>query len=50
MTADTAVCVCGHPYRDHVHLRAGDDCWRCGPLDCPAFRRKRWWRRTGVAR
>jgi hypothetical protein len=49
VTSAEALCVCGHPFRAHEHLRHGTDCTLCGPERCPRFRRRRWWRRTGRA-
>ena len=45
MIQDDALCICGHPYRAHRHLRRGTDCALCGAAVCPRFRRPRWWRR-----
>jgi hypothetical protein len=45
MTADEALCVCGHAPAAHEHYRRGTECTLCGPEVCPRYRRNAWWRR-----
>jgi hypothetical protein len=45
MTSAEALCVCGHAFAAHEHLRRGTECTLCGIASCPRFRRRRWWRR-----
>lgn len=32
-----ALCVCGHPFDSHEHLRRGTDCAWCVPGGCRRF-------------
>ncbi|MGX6606432.1 hypothetical protein ACWKSP_30535 [Micromonosporaceae bacterium Da 78-11] len=36
------LCVCGHEFHTHEHLRAGTDCAGCGPRSCRRFRTDTW--------
>jgi hypothetical protein len=33
-------CLCGHASPAHEHWRPGSECAVCGPVSCPAFRRR----------